>query len=118
MAINEEGRQRELVAELEDLARSVTHSTRRIPDVQDLYGMLGDLRATLDHIAQTLRQFAAWRSREAGGPQRVDALEGRTEEVRELRLAAEGVSRAASVLGRAHEARGCSPEDAETGRLR
>ena len=51
MAINEEQRQLEIAAEVEELARALAHSTRDLPHPRDSYRLLGELGATIDHLA-------------------------------------------------------------------
>lgn len=41
MAINEEQRQLEIAAEVEELARTLAHSTRDVPNPRDSYRLLG-----------------------------------------------------------------------------
>lgn len=56
MAINEEQRQLEIAAEAEELARTLAHSTRDVPHPRDSYRLLGELGATIDHLAQVIDQ--------------------------------------------------------------
>ena len=67
MAINEEQRQLEIAAEVEELARALAHSTRDVPHPRDSYRLLGELGATIDHLAQVIDQLGKWHSRTEDG---------------------------------------------------
>lgn len=67
MAINEEQRQLEIAAEVEELARALAHSTRAVPHPIDSYRLLGELGATIDHLAQVIDQLGKWHSRTEDG---------------------------------------------------
>lgn len=60
MAINEETRQLQIAAELEDRARTMAHSTRRTPNPPDSSQLLGELRATIDTLEQICQQLGTW----------------------------------------------------------
>lgn len=60
MAINEEDRQLALAGELEALARTLAHSTRNVPNPQDSYALIGELRSTVGHLTQVLKQLGSW----------------------------------------------------------
>lgn len=60
MAINEEYRQLEVAAEVEELTRTLAHSTRDVPNPQDSYRILGELGAIIDHVAQVCEQVGRW----------------------------------------------------------
>src|SRR5690625_5351761 len=67
MAINDEGRQLAIAAELEEAARSLAHSTRDVPVPADSYAMLGELRATIDSLEEVCRRLGAWHTRVVDG---------------------------------------------------
>lgn len=60
MAINEETRQLEIACELESVARTLAHSTRDVPHPHESYALIGELRATVDHLNQVVSQLARW----------------------------------------------------------
>lgn len=60
MTINEEHRQAEVAAEVEQAARTLAHSTRAVPVPSDSYGLLGELHATTSHLAQVCQQLGRW----------------------------------------------------------
>lgn len=63
MAVNEDHRQLEIAAEIEELTRTLAHSTRDVPHPCDSYRMLGELGAIIDHIAQVCAQLGSWHAR-------------------------------------------------------
>lgn len=67
MAINEEQRQLEIAAEVEELARALAHSTCEVPHPRDSYRLLGELGATIDHLAQVIDHLGKWHSRTEDG---------------------------------------------------
>lgn len=106
MAINEQDRQLEIATEVEELSRTLAHSTRTVPQPFDSYGMLGELRATADHLAQVLEQLSRWHSKvqdgvhyEGDGDPTERALSSVASELDE---AARTVIVASEYIGRAH----------------
>lgn len=67
MAINEETKQLSIAVELETLTRTLVHSTRTVSNPQDSYSLLGELRASVEHLAQVCEQFANWHKRTVDG---------------------------------------------------
>lgn len=67
MSVNEEGRQVEIAAEVEELTRTLAHSTRAVPRPSDSYPLLGELTASVDHLAQVIAQLAKWHYRVEDG---------------------------------------------------
>lgn len=67
MAINEEERQLEVAREVEELTRTLAHSTREVPHPNDSYNMLGELGSIIDHVTQVCNQLAAWHRRVEDG---------------------------------------------------
>ena len=57
----------EVAAEVEELTRTLAHSTRDVPNPQDSYRILGELGAIIDHVAQVCEQLASWHSRVEDG---------------------------------------------------
>ncbi|MEE6289279.1 hypothetical protein V2J52_16620 [Georgenia sp. MJ173] len=112
MAINEEGRQVAIAAEIEEAARTLAHSTRDVPVPADSYKLLGELRATVDSLEQVCRQLGAWHSgvvdgvHYAGEDDRGDGATGTVTAAAELEAAAAALDAASSALGRAHAANG------------
>lgn len=112
MAINEEHRQVEVASELEELARTLAHSTRNVPVPSDSYRLLGELRATVDDLEQVCRQLGGWHGRVvdgthyAGEDDRGDGATGTITAAAELEVAAAALSRASTALGAAHFANG------------
>ena len=60
MAINEQSRQLDIAREVEELTRTLAHSTGTVPTPADSYPMLGELHTAVDHLAQVTRQLASW----------------------------------------------------------
>ena len=60
MAVNEEGRQIEIATELSEMARTLAHSTRSVPNPSESYELLILLRAAQDSLAQVYAQLATW----------------------------------------------------------
>jgi hypothetical protein len=60
MAMNEDYRQVEIAAEAEERLRTLAHSTRTVLTPSDSYGMLGELRSSIEHLEQVCRQLGAW----------------------------------------------------------
>lgn len=106
MAVNEEYRQLEIAAELEELARTLAHSTRDVPHPRDSHSMLGELRATVAHLAQVCNQLAAWHKRTVDGPHYEGEDGDQTDSAhlagRDLTDAAKALGQASSALGAAH----------------
>src|SRR5690625_3495278 len=112
MAINEEGRQLAIAAELEEAARSLAHSTRDVPVPSNSYAMLGELRATIDSLEEICRRLSAWHTKVedgvhyAGEDDRGDGATGTVTAAAELETAAAALNTASSALARAHSANG------------
>lgn len=112
MAINEEQRQVEVARDLEELARTLAHSTKDVPTPPDSYPLLGELRATADDLAQVCRQLAAWHNNVIDGThyegedERGDGVTGTITAAAELEKAATALSAAAAALSAAHSANG------------
>lgn len=106
MAINEESRQLEIAAETEELTRTLAHSTRDVPHPLQSYRMLGELGATLDHLAQVCAQLSTWHSRAEDGTHYDGEDGGRTGSPRaaadELRTASSALRLASGHIGKAH----------------
>ena len=66
-AVNLEQRQRAVAVELAEVARTLAHSTRKVPVPSESYSMLGELTATLADLEQVCRQLAAWHERVIDG---------------------------------------------------
>lgn len=58
--MNEDYQQVEIAAEAEERLRTLAHSTRTVPTPSDSYGMLGELRSSIEHLEQVCRQLGAW----------------------------------------------------------
>lgn len=112
MASNEEHRQVEVASELEELARTLAHSTRTVPVPADSYALLGELRATTDGLEQVCRQLSRWHSQTVDGVQYVgeddrgDGASGTVVAAHELGRAAVLLAQASEALTRAHSANG------------
>ncbi len=106
MAINEEQRQLEIAAEVEELARTLAHSTRDVPNPRDSYRLLGELSATIDHLAQVIDQLGKWHSRVEEGTHYNGEDEGQTGSPQraadELSRAARALTAASMDIGLAH----------------
>lgn len=63
MAINQEQQQLKLAAEVEELARTLAHSTRDVPHPRDSYRLLGELESIISHLAQVVDQLDKWHRR-------------------------------------------------------
>lgn len=111
MAINEDHRQADIAAELEETARGLAHSTRTVPVPSDSYRLLAELNATTDHLAQVCQQLAAWHDRVEDGTHyegeddRGDGT-GTVAAAAGLRNAASALSEATQALMAAHSANG------------
>lgn len=103
MVVNEETRQVGIAAEVEELTRTLAHSTRAVPKPSESYPLLRELSATADHLAQVLAQLANWHAAvqdgthydgedegQVGGPQRAAAE--LTRAAREMKAAADDIS--------------------------
>ncbi|AQP45888.1 hypothetical protein ACWIFB_16390 [Dietzia sp. NPDC055340] len=110
MAINEEQRQLEIAAEVEELARTLAHSTRAVPHPIDSYRLLGELGATIDHLAQVIDQLGKWHSRTEDGThyngEDGDGTGSAHAAADELTTAANMLRLASSHVGRAHSHNG------------
>lgn len=106
MAINEESRQLEIAAEAEALTRTLAHSTQAVPHPSDSYTMLGELRATLDHLAQVCTQLGTWHTQAQDDTHYDGEDGGRTGSPRaaatELQAAASALRLASGHVGAAH----------------
>lgn len=100
MAINEEYRQLEIAAEVEELMRTLAHSTRDVPKPSESYPMLGELGAIIDHAAQVCDQLASWNTRAQHGRHH-DGEDGGTTD--SPRAVAYQLTSAASALRKASE---------------
>lgn len=67
MTTNEEHRQLDVAREVETGARTLAHSTRTVPSPSESYALLGELGATVDHLAQVLEQLSAWHGQAEDG---------------------------------------------------
>lgn len=112
MAINEDHRQADIAAELEETARGLAHSTRTVPVPSDSYRLLGELNATTAHLAQVCQQLATWHDGVADGTHyegedsRGDGATGTVAAAAGLRNAASALSEATQALMAAHSANG------------
>lgn len=107
MAVNEEDRQRELARELEELARTLAHSTRTVPSPGESYSLVGDLGATTDHLAQVAMQLASWHRRAAGeGLCDGSGVAAAEQASVELERAADALKAGARAVSAAHVANG------------
>ena len=112
MAVNEEGRQAAVAAELAETARTLAHSTRNVPVPSDSYSLLGELRATVDALEQVCRQLSAWHAGVVDGihyegeDDRGDGATGTVAAAADLERAAAALNAASEALGRAHAANG------------
>ncbi len=52
MAINEETRQLEIAREVEELTRTLAHSTRTVPHPNESYNLIAELGLIVDHVQQ------------------------------------------------------------------
>ena len=106
MAINEETRQLEIAAAVEELARTLAHSTHGVPHPRDSYPLLGELGATIDHLAQVIDQLGKWHSHAEDGTHYEGEDGGSTGSARaaadELTTAANMLKLASSHVARAH----------------
>lgn len=112
MAINEEGRQVDVVRELGELAQTLAHSTRDVPSPFDSYTLLGELVATVDALEQVCRQLGAWHGRVvdgthyAGEDARGDGATGTITAAAALERAAAALDDVSRALRTAHAANG------------
>ena len=108
MTTNEEGRQVAIAAEIEEMTRSLAHSTRTVPRPFDSYRLLGELSATADHLAQVLTQLATWHRNVEDGTHYDGEDDGRTGSplaaADELDTAARAFAEASEHISRAHSA--------------
>lgn len=102
----------EVAAEVEELTRTLAHSTRAVPVPADSYRLLGELRATVDHLEQVSRQLSTWHEAAAEEP-RFDASAevhgaraNATAAAEELAGAAVALETASAAISRAHSANG------------
>lgn len=58
--MNEDVNQAGIADQMQDAARKLAHSTRAVPSPPDSYELLGDLRATANHLEQVATQLASW----------------------------------------------------------
>lgn len=107
MATNEEERQVEVATETEELTRTLAHSTRDVPHPRDSYRLLGELSATIDHLAQVIDQLGKWHSRtEHGTHHDGDGTGSASAAADELTTAANMLRLASSHVHRAHSHNG------------
>lgn len=98
-------RQLEVAAEMECRARSLAHLTRDIQRPADVYELIGELRATLDHLSQTCAQLGRWYATADDHPDFAGADGNAVGTARDhLCLTAEGIETVERVLGKAHTA--------------
>lgn len=106
MAVNEVGRQLEIATEIEDLTRTLAHSTRDVPKPRESYKMLGELGAVVDNLAQVMAQLGAWHARAEDGIHYSGEDGGTTGSAQaaadELRAAAGSLREASEAISRAH----------------
>lgn len=60
MSINEEHRQIAVAEAMTQQAQTLARSTRAVPIPAESYQLIGELRATIDHLAQVSRQLSTW----------------------------------------------------------
>lgn len=112
MAINEDYRQTEVAAEVENAAKTLAHSTRRIPRPSDSYTLLGELHATTDHLHRVVAQLATWHQAVEDGVQytgeddRGDGATGTVTAAEYLTTAARHLDEATQAIMAAHGANG------------
>lgn len=110
--MNEEGRQVEVAETVEAHARALAHSTRDVPNPPDSYTLLGELTATMAHLAQVCEQLATWHRRTADGVQYVgedqtgDGATGTVRAAGALDRAVEALRTASDAAADAHSANG------------
>lgn len=112
MSINEEHRQVEVAAQVEELTRTLAHSTRTVPNPPDSYQLLGEVGATVDHLGQVCGQLAVWHgeptteSRIFSGDDALVMLASASEAAVALAEAQQALHVASAALSRAHAANG------------
>lgn len=110
MAVNEESRQLEIAAEIEELSRTLVHSTRDVPSPRDSYALLGELVATVDHLEQVAGQLAAWHARTEDGThydgEDGDGTGGAVAAAERLKAAQALLSEASAAISQAHSLNG------------
>lgn len=111
MAMNEDYRQIKVASEVEERARTLAHSTRTIPTPSDSYGLLGELRSSIDHLEQVCRQLSVWHTAAHDGQhfQGEDGHDDRTGTIvtaEALERSAHALSTVYSELSRALQANG------------
>ena len=112
MSVNEQQRQKAISVELEELARTLAHSTRDVPIPSESYDMLGALTATIDSLEQVCRQLAGWHQRVIDGihyqgeDATGDGATGTVTAAAELDRAAIALASASTALSQAHSANG------------
>lgn len=112
MAVNEETRQVQIATELQEHARTLAHSTRRVLVPSDSYRLLGELRATVDDLEQVCRQLGEWHTHVVDGEhyqgedERGDGGTGTVAAAAGLDRAATALAVASDALSEAHSANG------------
>lgn len=106
MTINEEARQSDIAAELQELSRTLAHSTRAVPKPSESYRLLGELSSTVTDLAQVVNQIAQWHNQVEDGVHYDGEDGGRTGSPKlassELLVAASSLILAAEHISRAH----------------
>ncbi|MPV51421.1 hypothetical protein GCG21_15660 [Pseudactinotalea sp. HY160] len=101
MVINDEHRQARLAGELDQVARTLAHSTPAVADPPDSYGMLADLASTTAALEQACQQLAHWHSRSLRAHAGTD---DDTDPADRTSQASTALARAAAALGQSSEA--------------
>ena len=112
MVTNEQHRQVEIAAELDEAARALAHSTRQVPNPIASYRVLAELGPTVDHLQQIARQLSAWHRSVVDGREYLgedengDGITGTLEAAEQLEVAAAALDQAGEALRAAHTANG------------
>lgn len=112
MAVNDETRQIQIAAEMQEHARTLAHSTRRVLVPSDSYRLVGELRATVDDLEQVCRQLGEWHTNVVDGEhyqgedERGDGGTGTVAAAAGLDRAATALAAASAALSEAHSANG------------
>lgn len=105
MAINEETRQLEIAREVEELTRTLAHSTRTVPHPNESYNLIAELGLIVDHLQQVSKQLAQWHQGVVDGTH-YNGLEGEKyapeHVVPFLHSAVNALGEASGALGSAH----------------
>lgn len=112
MAINEEYRQLEIIRELEEQARRLTHSTRTVPNPPDSYDMLAELGSVISLLKQVVSQLKRWHLEVVDGQhyqgedERGDGTTGTLKTAHALERATTALNVASEAIQNAHSANG------------